>query len=106
MATDMKTERVTLLTSPAFKAFLHAEAEREKVSVAEFVRNRCEQGVTDEEAILAALTHELSMAIAEAKKALKSGLDEAQAVLEELRSQREAMALPSSLGHGAGEVRT
>jgi hypothetical protein len=36
----MKTERVTLLTSPDFKAFLSAEARREGVSVAELVRTR------------------------------------------------------------------
>jgi hypothetical protein len=29
----MKTERVTLLTSPEFKAFLNAEARRERISV-------------------------------------------------------------------------
>jgi len=34
----MKTERVTLLTSPEFKAFLRAEARREGVSVARLVR--------------------------------------------------------------------
>ena len=35
----MKTERVTLLTSPDFKAFLNAEARLEGVSVAELVRS-------------------------------------------------------------------
>ena len=84
----MKTERVTLLTSPDFKAFLNAEAEREGVSVAELVRTRCERRPTEEEVILAGLTGELKLAVAEAKKSLKGGLDEAQAVLAELRARR------------------
>jgi hypothetical protein len=83
----MKTERVTLLTSPDFKAFLGAEAQREGVSVAELVRSRCERRPSEEEALLAGLTRELNKAVAEAKKSLKSGLDEAQAVLAELRGQ-------------------
>jgi hypothetical protein len=88
----MKTERVTLLTSPQFKAFLNAEALREGVSVAELVRTRCESRPNDEEAILAALTVELNIAIAEAKKSLESGLDQARTVLNEIRTQREAAA--------------
>jgi hypothetical protein len=84
----MKTERVTLLTSPDFKAFLSAEAQREGVSVAELVRTRCERRPTVEESVLAGLTSELNRAVAEAKIALKDGLDEAQAVLSELRAKR------------------
>ena len=84
----MKTARVTLLTSPAFKDFLSAEAQREGVSVAELIRSRCERRPTEDEAILAALTGELNKAVAESKHALKSGLDEAQAVLAELRAKR------------------
>jgi hypothetical protein len=84
----MKTARVTLLTSPDFKKFLSAEAKRERVSVAELIRSRCERRPTDDEKILAALTGELSKAVADAKKALKSGLDEAQEVLVELRAKR------------------
>lgn len=84
----MKTERVTLLTSPDFKAFLNAEARREGVSVAELVRKRCERRPSEEEAELAALTKELNKSVGEAKRALKDGLDEAQAVLGELRARR------------------
>jgi hypothetical protein len=91
----MTTERVTLLTSPDFKAFLDAEAQREGVSVAELVRSRCERRPTEEEAVLAALTRELNKAVSEAKQALKSRLDEAQAVLGELRAKRGA-------GHARG----
>ncbi len=94
----MKTERVTLLTSPDFKAFLSAEAQREGISVAELVRSRCERRPTEEEAILAALTSELNKAVGEAKRALKGGLDEAQAVLTELRAKREAASTGSEAG--------
>ena len=86
----MKTERVTLLTSPDFKAFLNAEARLEGVSVAELVRSRCERRPSDEEALLAALTKDLKLAVGEAKSVLKAGLDEAQAVLAELRAKRAA----------------
>ena len=89
----MKTERVTLLTSPDFKAFLSAEARREGISVAELVRTRCERRPTEEEAELAALTSELNTAMGEAKRALKDGLDEAQAVLGELRARRNGSSL-------------
>jgi hypothetical protein len=92
----MKTERVTLLTSPDFKAFLNAEAQREGVSVAELVRTRCERRPSDEEAMLAELTRELQQSMVAAKRALKGGLDEAQAVLLELSlRRRDAINLPS-----------
>ena len=86
----MKTERVTLLTTPEFKAFLGAEAMREGVSVAELVRSRCEQRPDADEAALASLAGELCKAVREAQASLKDGLTEANAVLAELRSRREA----------------
>lgn len=91
----MKTERVTLLTSPDFKAFLSAEAVREGVSVAELVRTRCERRPTDEEAALVALTGELNKAVAEARESIRGGLDEAQSVLAEIRAERAAAKMPS-----------
>jgi len=84
----MKTERVTLLTSPEFKAFLAAEAKREGVSVAELVRSRCEPRPNPEEALLAALTFELRKAVLEAQQSLGEGLAEARSVLQELRAGR------------------
>lgn len=84
----MKTERVTLLTSPDFKAFLNAEARREGVSVAELVRTRCERRPTEDETLLAALTSELGKAVAEAKRSLDRGLRDAQAVLDDIRAGR------------------
>jgi hypothetical protein len=91
----MKTERVTLLTSPEFKSFLNAEAQREGISVAELVRTRCEGRPSEDEAVLAALTSELNKAVGVAKKVLKAGLDEAQMVLAELRSKREGATAPA-----------
>ena len=88
----IKSERVTLLTSPDFKAFLSAEARREGVSVAELVRSRCERRPSEEEQMLAALTAELNKNVAEAKRALKSGLDDARAVLDELHARAAGSA--------------
>ncbi len=82
----MKTERVTLLTSPEFKAFLSREAKREKVSVAELVRSRCEHRPSEDDAVLVALTAELRTAVGQAKKSLREGLAEADAVLAGLRA--------------------
>ncbi|MBK7236357.1 MAG: hypothetical protein IPI02_12290 [Sterolibacteriaceae bacterium] len=86
----MRTERVTLLTSPEFKAFLGDEAAREGVSVAELVRSRCERKPDADEAMLASLATELRNAVREAKASLKIGLAEAESVMAELRARRQA----------------
>ena len=75
----MKTERVTLLTSPDFKAYLGAEAAREGVSVAALVRSRCERKPDADEAMLAALAAELRQAVGEAQTSLRAGMAEADA---------------------------
>jgi hypothetical protein len=85
--TPMKTERVTILAAPAFKAFLVAEAEREGVSVGELVRRRCEPrpaahgDADDDAATLRALAAELSRAVQDARRSLREGLAEAEAAL-------------------------
>ncbi len=91
----MKTERVTLLTSTDFKAFLSAEALREGVSVAELIRSRCEQRPSAEEAVLSALVAELHHAVGAAKRSMREGLNEAQAVLTEIRAGRAHRAEPA-----------
>lgn len=88
----MKTARVTLLTTPEFKAFLGEEAARDGISVAELVRSRCEPKADADEALLTGLAAELRKAVREAKTSLKEGLAEADAVLLELRTRREAAA--------------
>jgi sirohydrochlorin ferrochelatase len=83
----MKTQRVTLLTTPEFKEFLTKEAGREGVSVAELVRSRCEGRPGADAALLETLTTELRNAVRQAKTSLKRGLGEANAVLAELRAK-------------------
>jgi hypothetical protein len=82
----MKTERVTLLTSPEFKSFLVSEARTAGVSVAELVRSRCEGRESTDQAMLVELTAELRSAVRQAKVSLKRGLDEANSVMAELRA--------------------
>ena len=87
----MKTARLTLLTTPEFKAFLGVEAARGGVSVAELVRTRCEQRPTADEEALAVLTQELRTAVQDAQASLSAGLAEAASVLTELRGRREQL---------------
>lgn len=89
----MKSERVTLLTTPEFKAFLTREAEREGVSVAELVRGRCERRPLQEDHTLAALTLELRDAVRSAKASLRDGLARADEVLAELQASRVSPAV-------------
>ena len=96
----MKTERVTLLTTPEFKSFLTREAKREGVSVAELVRSRCEGRTSGAEATLVALTAELRTAIAAAHEAAAEGLQAMQSALEHLRTSR------TRLGRVAGRTGT
>lgn len=88
----MKTERLTLLCTPEFKAFLSAEALRAGVSVAELVRARCEQRPSEEEATLRALSAELAVALKDARKSLREGLAQAGAALDDLRAAKAAKA--------------
>ncbi|MBA2721866.1 MAG: hypothetical protein H0U56_02995 [Methylibium sp.] len=86
----MRTERITFLSTPQFKALLVEQAKREEVSVAELVRRRFEQHPTDEEAALLSLASEVRKAVTEAKVSLQGGLVEAREVLKELQARREA----------------
>jgi hypothetical protein len=89
----MKTERVTLLTTPEFKIFLTAEAKREGVSVAELVRSRVERRRDPDEEVLVALTEELKAAVLEARKSLHAGMAEMESVL---KNRPAATAAPKS----------
>ena len=91
----MKTARLTLLTTPEFKAFLTEEARREGVSVAELVRRRCESRETDEEEVLRTLTAELNQRIEEVQTALRRSVETAQATLAEIHAMREAASAMS-----------
>jgi hypothetical protein len=94
----MKTERLTLLTTPEFKAFLGEEAARRGISVAELVRSRCERKPDADEAALASLAGELRKAVREAHASIQDGLAEASSVLSELRARREAAQDPAPSG--------
>jgi hypothetical protein len=86
----MKTERVVLLTTPDFKAFLASEARKEGVSVAELVRTRCERAADPAETELASLLPALELALVDARSGLRAGLAEATTVLHELQAARSA----------------
>jgi hypothetical protein len=85
----MKSARLTLLTTPEFKAFLGKEAIRDGVSVAELVRTRCLRPKDEDEAILIELNAELKRKVRSASVALDAGLAEANAVIAELRANRQ-----------------
>ncbi len=88
MKAAVKTERITILGSPDFKAFLSREAQKEGVSLSQLVRQRCEnKPSTQDEELLAALVKELGAATARAKSSLEKGLADAEKVLSELRGK-------------------
>lgn len=90
-----KTERITILSTPEFKAFLSAEASKAGVSVAELVRSRCERPAAnesaDDQALLATFTQELKEATARANASLDKGMKKAEAILTKLE-QRDCYA--------------
>jgi hypothetical protein len=88
----MKTARLQVLTTPAFRDWLRKEARKEGVSVGELVRTRCQQktatGKTEEKA-LGELFGQLREAVDRARSSLREGLAEAEQTLRELRENRE-----------------
>jgi hypothetical protein len=85
----MKTARVQVLTTPAFRDWLRKEAKNAGVSVAELVRTRCEGSPSGDEATVAKLAVLLRQEVKKAQASLSSGLAEANSVLKELRMERE-----------------
>ncbi|HRL30525.1 MAG TPA: hypothetical protein PLS11_04215 [Ottowia sp.] len=94
----MKSERITFLATPEFKANLTQLAVRENTSVGEVIRGRFERAQNrpdaSEESELRALVADLRAATAKAQTSLSEGLAEAEQTLRELRksSQRKAAA--------------
>jgi len=88
----MKTERLVLLTSPAFKAFVGKEAKREGVSVAELVRRRVQPTPGADEAELIELTAQLRKAVGEAQRSAHVSLAEVEAILGALRHKPASAA--------------
>lgn len=104
----LKTERIVLLASPAFRAFLNAEAQREGISVSALVRARCEKETTQEDAALMAMAEELKLAVREAKKSMIDSLVEATQLIAEMkktRAKRERSSVATSLPQ-IGDVST
>ena len=91
----MKTERVTLLASPEFKAFLSRDAKRDGVSISELVRTRCERRPTEAELTMADLVVEVGNAVRVARASVKSGIAQAEAALTEMRKARAERELAS-----------
>ena len=83
----VKTERITILGTPDFKAFLNREAKKEGVSLSHLVRERCLRKPTnnEDEELLSLLVTEVVEATAKAKTSLEKGLGDAEKVLAELR---------------------
>lgn len=81
----MKTERLVLLTTPAFKAYVGKEAKREGISVAELVRRRVQPAANEDEAVLVELTAQLRTAVEQAQQSADLALTEVEAILAELR---------------------
>ncbi len=86
---SVQSERITILGTPAFKAFLVKEAKKEGVSMSELVRKRCTMRETSQdEELLVALVGEVSKATKKAQQALEKGLADAENVLTEIRGKR------------------
>lgn len=82
----VQSERITILGTPAFKAFLAEESKKEGISMSELVRQRCSQKPTsNEEILLAALISEVRLATKKAEKSLEKGLHDAERVLAKIR---------------------
>jgi hypothetical protein len=88
----MKTKRLVLLTTPAFKTYVGKEAKREGISVAELVRRRVQPAANEYEAALIQLTTELRTAVEQAQQSAEQSLAEVEAILVELRQKRRAPA--------------
>ena len=85
----MKTARLQVLTTPAFRDWLRKEAKEEGISVGELVRRRCEGASREEERVLGELAAQLQKEVRRARASLRSGLATAEEVLAELKAKRE-----------------
>lgn len=85
----LKTARVQVLTTPAFRNWLQKEAKKAGISVGELVRRRCEGASREEEEAVAELAAQLRKEVRNAQSSLRSSLAEAEALIAELRSNRE-----------------
>ncbi len=87
----MKTERMTILVTPAQKQAIATQAKKLKVSAGEVIR-RAAEGYrhNDEEIVLNALADELDRAVKEARHALKDALGETRRTLEHFAAKAKS----------------
>ena len=85
---SVKSERITVLSTPEFKQFVSDEAKKEGISISELVRKRC-QAVppSDDEIALRELFVLASKATKRASESLEKGINDADAVLKKLRTK-------------------
>jgi hypothetical protein len=84
---SVKSERITVLSTPEFKQFISDEASKEGISVSELVRKRCQaEPLSNDEIALRELIVVASKATKRASKSLEKGINDANAVLKELRA--------------------
>jgi hypothetical protein len=88
----MKTARLQVLTTPAFREWLQKEAEQAGVSVGELVRSRCERRPSEDERAIAEMASQLRKEVRKAQTSLRAGLTEAESVLRELRERRASVS--------------
>jgi hypothetical protein len=85
----MKTARLQVLTTPAFRDWLRKEARNAGVSVAELVRTRCEHKPTGEEVAVAKLASHLHQGSPESPSLLEKWTGGGEFRARELRAERE-----------------
>jgi len=88
---SVKSERVTILTTPDFKQFLSAEADAQGISVSELIRVRCtaEPTTGEDEDILAAMVEQVNKSAFDAEKALSKGLKDVASALKNIRKGKQ-----------------
>ncbi len=84
---SVKSERITVLSTPEFKQFISDEAAKEGISISELIRKRCQAVPPDDDEIaLRELIAVASKATRRASKSLEKGINDAEAVLQALRA--------------------
>lgn len=87
----MKTERMTILVTPAQKQAIATKARKLNLSAGEIIRRAVESyRHNDEEIVLNALADELERAVKEARHALKDALGETRRTIEHFAAKSKS----------------
>lgn len=87
----MKTERITILVTPAQKQAISAKAKKLNVSTGEVIRRAVESyRHNNEEIVLNALADELNRSVKEARHALKDALAETRRTIEHFATKAKS----------------